>query len=322
MPQSRMTRSFALSAFDLMVRVPWYTRTMLGVKNTRTNVFCLPLTLMGSTLEGRSQSGVGIEPVGSLRQTCPSSCMKKAVSPACVTSVMLSSLRPAFETLTASVGDVPMGVPVLNWVPKPSEATSVKMNGPSGAGCGPQLTTARMASREQSAMRMTPFLAQAALLVAFAFTFSGCIDERGQFVFGRVIDKCNTEWPICDTIAGCLLGDSSYIEGKFPTKGKIAVQLFEPSTVTMSFLLDNVAGSGTETAINFFEDRCRSRVRVSVEGRTFVGESEQQGVVKRSVDLSGVGDHLIEFTSDARLQFLMKVDVLPLRLKEEMAGAM
>lgn len=150
-------------------------------------------------------------------------------------------------------------------------------------------------------------------------SFSSCMDEKSQFVFGRVVDKCNTEWPICDTIAGCLLGDSSYIEGKFPTTGKVAVQLFEPSTVTVSFLLENVGGAGDETAINFFEDRCRSRTRVAIEGRTFVGEAEQAGLVKRSVDLSGIGDHLIEYVSDARLQYLLKVDVLPLRLKDEMA---
>jgi hypothetical protein len=147
---------------------------------------------------------------------------------------------------------------------------------------------------------------------------SGCLDEKGQFIFGRVSDRCDTQWPICDTIAGCLLGDSSYIEGRFPTTGRVAVQLFEPSTVTVSYFLENVAGAGTETAINFFEDRCRSRVRVAITGRTFVGEAEKASFVSRSVDLSGIGDHLIEYESDARLSYLMKVEVLPLRLKETM----
>jgi hypothetical protein len=166
-------------------------------------------------------------------------------------------------------------------------------------------------------MRMREILRQATVLVAFVFMLSGCMDERGQFIFGRVQDKCDTEWPICDTIAGCLLGDSSYVEGKMPTTRKIAVQLFEPSTVTVSFFLEQVAGAGTETAINFFEDRCRSRIRVSLEGKTFIGEQEQAGIVKRSADLSGIGDHLIEFVSDARLQYLLKVDVTPLRLKDQ-----
>lgn len=164
-----------------------------------------------------------------------------------------------------------------------------------------------------SALRVT-------CVVALTLAGSSCIDEKSQFIFGRVLDKCNTEWPVCDTIAGCLLGDSSYIEGNFPTNRKIAVQLFEPSTVTVSFFPQRVAGAGLETSINFFEDRCRSRVRVAVEGRTFIGESEQSSFVKRSVDLSGVGDHLIEFTSDARMQYLMKIDVQPLRLKDQGSG--
>ncbi len=59
--------------------------------------------------------------------------------------------------------------------------------------------------------------------------------------------------------------------------GRVAVQLFEPSTVTVSFFLENVAGAGTETDLYFNEDRCRSKIPISVDGRTFVGESENHG---------------------------------------------
>jgi hypothetical protein len=163
---------------------------------------------------------------------------------------------------------------------------------------------------------MRRILPQALLFVAIPIALSGCLDEKGQFIFGRVVDKCDTTWPVCDTIAGCLLGDSSYIEGKMPTMDRVAVQLFEPSTVTVSFFLENVAGSGVETDIYFNEDRCRSKIPITVLGRDFVGEAQNNGgVVSRSADLSGVGDHLIEFQSDARLDFLLKIDVLPLRLK-------
>lgn len=156
-----------------------------------------------------------------------------------------------------------------------------------------------------------------ALYAAVAFLLCGCPDIKQQFVGSRVLDKCDVAWPVCDTISGCLLGDLSYIEGKFPdSSAKVAVQLFEPSEVTVSFFLENVAGSGEETAISFYEDRCRSRVRQTINGRSFVGEMEQNGVVKRSQTLQGAGDHLIEIESDARLSYLLKVDVLPLRLKE------
>ncbi len=101
---------------------------------------------------------------------------------------------------------------------------------------------------------MPRVLSQAALLVAIPVLFSGCLDEQGQFVYQRVADQCDTPWPICDTIAGCILGDSSYISGQFPTTGQVIVSLQEPSTVTVSFFVEDVAGAGTQTNLYFFEE--------------------------------------------------------------------
>ncbi len=168
-------------------------------------------------------------------------------------------------------------------------------------------------------MRARPFiprfLAQLAGLVAFAALASACGGKREAFLGTRVEDSCTAQWPICDKIAGCLLGDSSYIEGRFPGTRLIGVQVFEPSTVRLSFQLDNVGAAGQETAINFFEDRCRSRTRLTLSGRSFVGENDTVGFVNREAELSGVGDHLIEFSSDIRAQYLLKVSVIPTRLK-------
>jgi len=159
------------------------------------------------------------------------------------------------------------------------------------------------------------FLAQLVGAVAFASLLIGCGGNRERFLGTRVQDTCTAQWPVCDKIAGCLLGDSSYISGRFPGSRLIGIQVFEPSTVRVTFLLENVGASGEETAINFFEDRCRSRTRVTISGRSFVGENDQVGSVKREADLSGVGDHLIEYSSDARAEYLMKVDVIPKRLQ-------
>jgi hypothetical protein len=53
-----------------------------------------------------------------------------------------------------------------------------------------------------------------------------------------------------------------------------------------------------------------------VTGRTLVGEAEKTGLSSRKAELSGVGDHLIEVESDSRTRYLMKIDVLPLRLRD------
>ncbi len=115
---------------------------------------------------------------------------------------------------------------------------------------------------------------------------------------------------------GCIVGDRSYVEGRFPGQNKLAVQLFEPSTVTLSFFLSEVAGTGEEMRISFYETECRSRIRRTLSGRALIGEAENRGWAFREADLSDVGDHLIEFEADARAKYLVKVDVVPLRLKE------
>ncbi len=122
---------------------------------------------------------------------------------------------------------------------------------------------------------------------------------------------------MCDRIVGCFLGDRSFIEGTFPGSRRLAVQVFEPSKVTLSFLLDDVTAAGEETTVTFFEDRCRSRERVETTGKAFIAESANAGFVKKSAQLTGVGDHLIEFESDARAKYTVKVDVRPIRLGED-----
>ena len=167
---------------------------------------------------------------------------------------------------------------------------------------------------------MPRFLAQLAGLVAFTTIFAACGGERERFIAERVSDSCSQQWPICDKIAGCLLGDQSYIEGRFPGERLVGVQIFEPSTVTVSFLLEEVGAAGTETAINFFEDRCRTRTRITVTGKTLLNEQDAIGHVERSADMSGIGDHLIDFSSDVHAHYLMSVTVLPIRLKTNANG--
>ncbi len=149
---------------------------------------------------------------------------------------------------------------------------------------------------------------------------SACGGLEQQFLGVRVQDTCDGAWPVCDSTVGCLVGDRSYVEGRFPGVARVAVRLAEPSTVTVSMLLSQIAGAGEETVVHFYEDRCRARIRQALTGRAFVGEADAAGYVSREADLTGVGDHLVEVTSDARLHYLLKIDVTPLRLKTASAS--
>ena len=141
----------------------------------------------------------------------------------------------------------------------------------------------------------------------------GCGDRRSDFLGARVEDRCDESWPICDTVAGCILGHESYRSGRFPGHGRFIVRLAEPSLVRVSFFLENVGASGERTIITWHEEACRARIREEVSGRTFVGEAQRYESVSREAELDGVGDHLIEFESDAQAEYLVKVDVTPRR---------
>ncbi len=164
-------------------------------------------------------------------------------------------------------------------------------------------------------MKSVRQLSTLVVILTSLMLLSSCGGLREQFLGTRVKDDCNGQWPVCNTQVGCVIGDRSYVEGRFPGSNQVVIQVFEPSTVTLSFLLEQVSGAGEETAINFNEDGCRARVRTTISGRSFVGESEQKGFIVRSAGLSGIGDHLISWQSDARSTYIAKIDVVPLRLK-------
>ncbi len=141
----------------------------------------------------------------------------------------------------------------------------------------------------------------------------GCSGGKSQFIDGRVLDRCDETWPVCSQIAGCLIGAESYLEGRFPGEVRFIVQVPEPSKVKVSFYVESASAAGDETALNFYEDRCRARVRESATGRSFLGEAEQFGVFSREALLTGLGDHLIEIISDSQARYSLKVEVNPTR---------
>ncbi len=141
----------------------------------------------------------------------------------------------------------------------------------------------------------------------------GCGGSRADFIGSRAKDVCDAEWPVCSRVAGCILGTESYMEGRLPGQGQFIVQLQEASTVRVRFFLEDVVASGEETVVTFHEEGCRARNRQAVSGRTVLDFAEKVGEFSREADLTGVGDHLVEFDSDLQGRYVLKVEVEPLR---------
>ncbi|WP_241758672.1 hypothetical protein [Pyxidicoccus parkwayensis] len=147
----------------------------------------------------------------------------------------------------------------------------------------------------------------------FAMVLSACGGSREDFIGARVKDTCDAAWPVCNQVAGCILGTESYAEGRFPGQGQFIVQVPEASTVKVRFFLEDVTAAGEETVVLFHEEGCRARKREAADGRAVQDLMEKFGEFSREADLTGVGDHLIEFESDMQARYVVKVDVTPLR---------
>jgi hypothetical protein len=155
--------------------------------------------------------------------------------------------------------------------------------------------------------------AQRGAVLLLAVLAAGCSDSRGDFIGARVRDECDAAWPVCNRVAGCILGTESYAEGRFPGRGQFIVQVKEASTLKVSFYLEEVASAGDELVVLFHEEGCRARTREAATGRAALDSMDKFGVFTREANVTGVGDHLIEFEADMQARYLVKVDVSPLR---------
>lgn len=155
--------------------------------------------------------------------------------------------------------------------------------------------------------------AQVGMVLLGAVLLGACGGSREDFIGARVKDACDAAWPVCSQVAGCILGSESYAEGRFPGQGQFIVQVPEASTVKVHFYLEDVTSAGEETVVLFHEEGCRARTREAADGRAVQDLMEKFGEFTREADLTGVGDHLIEFESDMQARYVVKVDVTPLR---------
>jgi hypothetical protein len=157
---------------------------------------------------------------------------------------------------------------------------------------------------------------QAVLVALLALVVgAGCGGGRADFIGSRAKDACDAEWPVCSRVAGCILGEESYVEGRLPNRGQFIVQLKEASTVRVRFYLEDVVAAGEETVVTFHEEGCRARIRQSLSGRTALESAERFGEFSREAELTGVGDHLVEFESDMQARYVLKVEVESLRTR-------
>jgi hypothetical protein len=149
-------------------------------------------------------------------------------------------------------------------------------------------------------------------LLPLVWVLQGCSTPQDDFVGARVLDLCNSSWPVCDGYASCLLGTQSYTQGNFPGSNRIIVQTVAASTVQLSFLLSDLTAAGGDFSIVWYEPGCTATVRADVDGQVVAAESQAIGVFARSAQLNVAGYHLVTYQSTTSASYMLKVDVTDL----------
>ncbi|MGI5864238.1 MAG: hypothetical protein ACOX6T_19580 [Myxococcales bacterium] len=144
---------------------------------------------------------------------------------------------------------------------------------------------------------------------AFATLLAACADPEEQFKAGRLYDACDRAWPVCTTTGGCVLGNAQYLEGRFPGTRRFVVRTEGQAEIAIVMLLKTQGATGAETRFEWNEAGCGSKSVEAVEGLSLFKEYEALGEVRRVAKVHREGDHLIEVTSDATADYLLKVEV-------------
>lgn len=139
---------------------------------------------------------------------------------------------------------------------------------------------------------------------------AGCgAGSLGNFTDGATLERCDDTFPVCETTAGCVLGEGRYIEGRFPGQRQVIVSAPAGGVISVQiFFLDQTA-AGVDTEIRWHEPGCFDTYRWSSEGQDIFILAGDSRVLEESQQVVESGDHLVEVFSDAVLDYLMKVEV-------------
>jgi hypothetical protein len=142
------------------------------------------------------------------------------------------------------------------------------------------------------------------------FALGGCgFGSEGNFTLGLSRERCDMTFPICQTTAGCTMGATRYIEGKFPGTREFIVNTPEDSIITVEIFFKTELATGVETRILWNEPGCFDTYEYESEGRDIFEEAGNDQIFSQSRQVYLPGDHLIEVTSDALAEYALRIKV-------------
>ncbi len=134
----------------------------------------------------------------------------------------------------------------------------------------------------------------------------GCGDDS-TFALGRTLDDCLENVPTaCGVSAGCVLDDSHYLSGSFPSARRFIVTTTGEVTIGFQLLLTDQRAPGTELQLIVHEPSCGDRYEWDSSGRDLFQLTGSDGVLDLPIHVVHPGDHLVELSADAYCGYALK----------------
>jgi hypothetical protein len=146
-------------------------------------------------------------------------------------------------------------------------------------------------------------------LVFFALGLWGCGVSEGDFIAGADADPCIANVPVCQTTAGCAMGETTYIEGDFPGVRNFIVTTPADTTITVKIFFKTRIHPGEDLEIRWYEPGCSNYHRYESGNIDLFSKAGSDRVFSQSRQVREAGDHLIDIYSDATAHYFVRVEL-------------
>jgi len=145
-------------------------------------------------------------------------------------------------------------------------------------------------------------------------SFAGCsLSSEDSFIQGARRDPCDNAVPVCSYTAGCRLAEGdNYMEAAFPGYYNVIVPTAGEANISVLFYFRSQEAPGSDTEVIWNEPGCHDSYNYYTEGIDLfrqVGSDRLWTVTNRVYQ---EGDHMLEITSDATAEFLLKIELEPI----------
>ena len=152
-------------------------------------------------------------------------------------------------------------------------------------------------------------LRQIIFLGVWSLLVPACAADEGAFISDADGVPCQENVPVCNTSAGCVMGESRYIEGDFPGIINFVVTTPADTIIVVKLFFTNQINPGEDTEIIWYEPGCGDKQTYTNGVDDIFALTGGDGVFSQEKTVRREGDHLIEIESDAYTHFFVRVEL-------------